>query len=166
MATTRTPAGDRAHLRPQGLSEGKNQVAGDSQPGTAQATGRLCRAEFPSRNAGAEPVECGAVWRRPGAVFQGISTKYGITPQKLNSTPSSDQQAALLLKRCFPQPAPTTDGRPELSVQQSGGLAASVAGLFFGNPVALAAGARRCFRTSGRPCSPTRNFARRSRRLR
>jgi hypothetical protein len=81
----------------------------------------------------------------PDAVLQGISGKYGITPQKLNATPGN-QQGALLLKAVLPSTSaydPLADQSSQ--VQQSGGLAASVAGLFFGNPVALAAGGAALF---------------------
>src|SRR5579863_3378178 len=79
-------------------------------------------------------------------VFRGISTRYGITPQKLNSASSSDQQATLLLKAVLPSTSAYDPLAGEGSrVQQSGGLAASVAGLFFGNPVALAAGGAALF---------------------
>jgi hypothetical protein len=81
----------------------------------------------------------------PDAVFQGISTRYGVAPQKLNATPSN-QQAALLLQAVLPS---TTAYDPlaaqSSQIQQSGGLAAAVAGLFFGNPVALAAGGAALF---------------------
>jgi len=81
----------------------------------------------------------------PGAVLQGISSKYGVTPQKLNTTPSN-QQGALLLKAVLPAASaydPLADQGSQ--VEQSGGLAATVAGLFFGNPVALAAGGAALF---------------------
>jgi len=81
----------------------------------------------------------------PNALFQGISSRYGVTPQKLAATPAN-QQAALLLQAVLP----ATSAYDPLSaqsaqLQQSSGLAASVAGLFFGNPVALAAGGAALF---------------------
>jgi hypothetical protein len=80
------------------------------------------------------------------AVLQGISTKYGVTPQKLNSAGSSDQQAALLLKAVLPSTSAYDPlAAQNAQVQQSGGLAATVAGLFFGNPVVLAAGGAALF---------------------
>jgi hypothetical protein len=74
------------------------------------------------------------------AVLKGFSSKYGVNPTKLNATPSN-QQAALLLAAVLP----TSNAYDPLAaqsaqVQQSGGLAGAVAGMFFGNPVALAAG--------------------------
>jgi len=81
----------------------------------------------------------------PDAVFEGISSKYGVTPQKLNATPAN-QQAALLLKSVLPSTSAYDPlSEQSVQVQQTGGLAASVAGLFFGNPVALAAGGAQLF---------------------
>jgi hypothetical protein len=81
-----------------------------------------------------------------GNALQGVSAEYGVNAQKLNSTPSTDQQAALLLKALVP----VSNNYDPLAAQstqvtQTGGLAASVAGLFFGNPVALAAGGAALF---------------------
>jgi len=75
------------------------------------------------------------------AVLRGFSAQYGLTPQKLDTKAPTDQQAALLLKALLPA-AGAYDPLSNRSaqVQQSGGLAASVAGMFFGNPVGLAVG--------------------------
>jgi hypothetical protein len=78
--------------------------------------------------------------------LKGVSAEYGVSAQKLTSTTSTDQQAALLLGALVPA---ATNYDPlaaqSAQVQQTGGLAASVAGLFFGNPVALAAGGAALF---------------------
>jgi hypothetical protein len=82
----------------------------------------------------------------PDSVFQGISAKYGVAPQKLNSAGSSDQQAALLLKAVLPSTSAYDPlAAQNAQMQQSGSLATTVAGLFFGNPVALAAGGAALF---------------------
>ena len=75
------------------------------------------------------------------SLLKGVSTAYGVSPQKLTAAANSNQQAALLLKALIPA-SNTYDplGTQSAQVQQSGGLAASVAGLFFGNPVGLASG--------------------------
>jgi hypothetical protein len=75
------------------------------------------------------------------AVLKGFSSRYGVSQQKLNTKASSDQQAVLLLKALLPASS-TYDPLANRSAQaqQSTGLAASVAGMFFGNPVGLAAG--------------------------
>ena len=78
--------------------------------------------------------------------LRGLSAEYGISATKLSSATGSDQQAALLLNALVP----AANGYDPLAVQsaqvqQTGGLAASVAGLFFGNPVALAAGGAALF---------------------
>jgi hypothetical protein len=80
------------------------------------------------------------------ALLKGLSTKYGVSAQKLNANVSSDQQATLLLKALLP----TSNAYDPLAsqsaqAQQSGGLAASVAGLFFGNAVGLVAGGATLF---------------------
>ena len=80
------------------------------------------------------------------SVLKGFSSQYGVAAPKLDTKASSDQQAALLLKALLP--ASTTydplAGR-SVQVQQSGGLAASMAGMFFGNAVGLAAGGAALF---------------------
>jgi hypothetical protein len=81
-----------------------------------------------------------------GNALQGVSAEYGVNAQKLNSTPSTGQQAALLLKAL----GPVSNNYDPLAMQstqvtQTGGLAASVAGLFFGNSVALAGGGAALF---------------------
>ena len=75
------------------------------------------------------------------AALKGFSSQYGVNLPKLDSTTSSSQQAALLLNAVLPSAnsydplAPTSQ-----QMQQSVGLAASVAGMFFGNGFGLAAG--------------------------
>jgi len=80
------------------------------------------------------------------AVLKGFSSKYGVGIQKLDAASPSNQQAVLLLKTLLPS---STAYDPLASqsaqAQQSGGLAASVAGLFFGNSVGLAAGGAALF---------------------
>ncbi len=75
------------------------------------------------------------------SVLKGFSSQYGVSAPKLDPKASSDQQAALLLKALLPA---STAFDPlagkSIQVQQSGGLAASMAGMFFGNAVGLAAG--------------------------
>jgi hypothetical protein len=80
------------------------------------------------------------------AVLKGFSSQYGVDATKLDTKASSDQQAALLLKAVLPasNAYDPLAGRSS-QVQQSGGLAASVAGMFFGNPIALAAGGAALF---------------------
>ena len=75
------------------------------------------------------------------AALKGFSARYGVALPKLGSQTSTDQQAALLLKTVLPT-ANTYDplAAGNTQTQQSAGLAASVAGLFFGNAVGLAAG--------------------------
>jgi hypothetical protein len=73
------------------------------------------------------------------SVLKGVSSQYGVSPPRLNTNASSNQQAVVLLKALIPASS-TYDplGTQSAQAQQSGSLAASVAGLFFGNPVGLA----------------------------
>jgi hypothetical protein len=80
------------------------------------------------------------------AVLKGFSSQYGVSLPKLDSKAPTDQQASLLLKALMPAANsydPLAPGPSQM--QQSVGLAASLAGLFFGNPVALAAGGTELF---------------------
>jgi len=78
--------------------------------------------------------------------LKGLSAEYGVSATKLSAATGSDQQAAVLLNALVPA-SNNYDPLAAQSTQvvQTGGLAASVAGLFFGNPVALAAGGAALF---------------------
>jgi hypothetical protein len=76
-----------------------------------------------------------------GAALKGFASKYGVALPKLDTKASTDQQASVLLQTLLPSantydPLATTGAQ----VQESVGLAASVAGMFFGNAFGLAAG--------------------------
>ena len=75
------------------------------------------------------------------AALKGFSSRYGVAIPKLDTKASSDQQASVLLQALLPS-ANAYDplSSPGAQVQQSVGLAASVAGMFFGNAFGLAAG--------------------------
>jgi hypothetical protein len=75
------------------------------------------------------------------AALRGFSTQWGVALPKLDSKAPTDQQASTLLTALLPS-AHTYDplASSSMQLQQSAGLAASVAGLFFGNTVGLAAG--------------------------
>jgi hypothetical protein len=93
------------------------------------------------------------------AVLRGISSQYGVSPPKLNSKASSDQQAALLLKMLLPASSAYDPlAKPSAQVQQSGGLAASVAGMFFGNTVGLAVGGAALFQNLKTAIFPNMEF--------
>ena len=81
------------------------------------------------------------------AALSGFSAEYGVVVPKLDTTVPTDQQAAQLLRAVLPSLStydPLTSDRSAL-VQQSAGLASSVAALFFGTPVGLAAGGAALF---------------------
>ena len=93
------------------------------------------------------------------AVLRGISSQYGVSPPKLNSKASSDQQAVMLLKTLLPASSAYDPlAKPSAQAQQSGGLAASVAGMFFGNPVGLAAGGAALFQNLKTTLFPNTEF--------
>lgn len=144
---------------PQGLSEGKIQslvthdrellkeLADYAEESSAVET-------LVQRLADAEQSGGGA-----DAVLKGFSSQYGVTAPKLDSKASSDQQAALLLKMALPASAAYDPlANRNVQVQQSGGLAASVAGMFFGNPVALAAGGATLFQSLKAAMFPNTEF--------
>jgi hypothetical protein len=126
---------------PQGLSEGKVQALVTRNQDLLRQLADYAEQSSEVESlvqelADAEQSRAGA-----DAAVKGVSAQYGVSAQKLNATPGSDQQAALLLKALLPasnnyDPLATQSTQ----MQQTGGLAASVAGLFFGNPAALAAG--------------------------
>jgi hypothetical protein len=81
------------------------------------------------------------------AALSGFSAEYGVAVPKLDTTIPTDQQAGQLLRAVLPSLStydPLTSDRSAL-VQQSAGLASSVAALFFGTPVGLAAGGAALF---------------------
>ena len=93
------------------------------------------------------------------AVLKGISSQYGVSSPRLNSKASSDQQAALLLKMLLPASSAYDPlAKPSAQVQQSGGLAASVAGMFFGNTVGLAVGGAALFQNLKTAIFPNMEF--------
>jgi len=131
---------------PQGLSEGKLQSLVTRNQDLLREL-----ADYAEQSSQVEDLVqelADAEQSRAGAdtALQGVSAEYGVSAQKLNSTTSSDQQAALLLHALVPA-AGNYDPLAVQStqVQQTGGLAAAVAGLFFGNPVVLAAGGAALF---------------------
>jgi hypothetical protein len=81
-----------------------------------------------------------------GAAINGFAARYGGS-SKLDSTQPLDQQALLLVRSINPALSSYDPlaAEPRERMQQSAGLAASVAGLFFGNTVGLAAGGASLF---------------------
>ncbi len=75
------------------------------------------------------------------AVLKGFASRYGVAVPKLNPSATTNQQAGVLLSALMPA-ANTYDplGTADSQTQQSVGLAASLAGMFFGANVGLAAG--------------------------
>ena len=81
------------------------------------------------------------------AALRGFSAQYGLAVPKLDTAAPTNQQAAQLLQAVVPSLStydPLTAER-SVVVAQSTGLASSVAALFFGTPVGLAAGGAALF---------------------
>jgi hypothetical protein len=75
------------------------------------------------------------------SALKGFSARFGVALPKLDAKTSTDQQASVLLKTLLPSAGAYDPlAAKSAQMQQSGGLAASIAGLFFGNAVGLAAG--------------------------
>ena len=76
------------------------------------------------------------------AALMGFSSRFGLANTRLDRTRPMDEQAGLLLQTLNPALSNYDPLAPKASVrlQQSASLAASVAALFFGNTVGLAAG--------------------------
>ncbi len=82
-----------------------------------------------------------------GAVLSGFAARNALSVPRLDSTAPSEEQAALLLRTLIPALSsydPLTSERTA-AIQQSTGLAAAVAGMFFGAPVGLVAGGAALF---------------------
>ena len=76
------------------------------------------------------------------SALRGFSAQYGLAVPKLDPSAPTNQQATQLLQAVLPSMStydPLTADRSAM-LAQSAGLATSVAGLFFGTPVGLAAG--------------------------
>ncbi|HET9180237.1 MAG TPA: hypothetical protein VFQ24_17920 [Terriglobia bacterium] len=78
------------------------------------------------------------------AVLKGFSSQYGVSLPSINSTAPADQQASQLLHAVVPVLSsydPLAERKSSAALQQSAGVAAWVAALFWGStPVGLAAG--------------------------
>ncbi len=74
------------------------------------------------------------------SMLRGFSSQYGVALPKLDPSAPADQQANTLLRAVVPAfQDDGSDSKPNLA-EHSTGLAASVASMFFGSPVGLAAG--------------------------
>lgn len=91
-------------------------------------------------------METVSAWERAGssqslqAALSGFSSRYGLALPALNRTATTDQQALTLMQALHPALSAfdPLSPSPASRLQQSGSLAAAVAGLFFGSPVGLA----------------------------
>ncbi|HSB75957.1 MAG TPA: hypothetical protein VLC12_09925, partial [Terriglobales bacterium] len=79
------------------------------------------------------------------SALHGFSSQYGVAVPRLDSGVAPDQAAGQLLQAAVPAFGKSTSGAPPSLTQGSTGLAASVASMFFGSPVILAAGGTALF---------------------
>ena len=126
---------------PQGLSEGKIRSLVTRNRDLLRQLADYAEQSSQAESLVQELADAEQSGASADAVLKGVSSQYGVSPQKLNMKGSSDQQTTLLLNALIPasnayDPLATHSAQ----VQQSGGLAASAAGMFFGNAVGLAAG--------------------------
>jgi len=127
---------------PQGLNHGKitDLVRRDPQLITQLAA-------YAEKSAQTELLmETVAAWERNRssqslqAALAGFSSRHGVAMPELNRTATTDEQALTLMRALHPALSnfdPLAPNQATL-LQQSGSLAAAVAGLFFGSPVGLA----------------------------
>lgn len=94
------------------------------------------------------------------AALGGFSAEYGVALPRLTAGAPTDQQASMLLQAVMPSVStydPLTSTRSAV-VAQSAGLATSVAALFYGTPVGLAAGGAAFFVNLRNMMSPGTDF--------
>ena len=95
------------------------------------------------------------------AALQGFANQYNVLVPKLDPSQPANEQASTLLRAVLPSLSsfdPLTSQRAT-TVQQTTGLAASVAALFFGTPVGLAAGGTALLTNLHTILSPDTDFA-------
>jgi hypothetical protein len=75
------------------------------------------------------------------AALKGFASRWGVATPRLDTTTPANQQASAILTATLPTSASYDPlASSDVQLQQTAGLAASVAGLFFGNGFGLAAG--------------------------
>ena len=112
-------------------------------------------------------VETLAAWERSpsnvqplDAILQGFSSRHNVSLPRLDPKAPTEQQAALLLSTLLPS-LTTYDPlnpQPTHGIQQSAGLAASLATLFLGNSAVLATGGAALFQNLRSLISPGTDF--------
>jgi hypothetical protein len=132
---------------PNGLSVKKLKSLGEHNP---QLMAQL--ADYAQQSAKVEALVDALAQSERGektldAALTGFSSRYGVAMPKLDLQSSTDEQAAVLLRALLPTMSsydPLSSSRASV-MQQSAGLATSVAAMFWGNPVGLAAGGAALF---------------------
>lgn len=112
-------------------------------------------------------IEALAAWEKSSAgsrdlqaALNGFSSRYGVNLPQINPHASTNQQAYTLLSGLLPVLSTYDPFSPQRNVvmQQSAGLAASVAGLFFGTPAGLAVGGVALFQNLRTMIFPNTDF--------
>ncbi len=95
-----------------------------------------------------------------GAVLKGFSSRYGVGLPQLSAGEPPSQQAEQLLQAVMPTVSDYNPGAQGAApvIQQSAGLAASMAMLFYGTPVGLAAGGAQLLENLHTLVSPKTDF--------
>ncbi|MGH9431040.1 MAG: hypothetical protein ACRD3T_05810 [Terriglobia bacterium] len=91
------------------------------------------------------------------AMLSGFSSQYGVSLPKLDPTAPGSQQASILLQAVLPTLSPNSASTSS-AVAQSTSLATSVAAMFFGSPVGLAAGGAALFEDLHAMAFPNTDF--------
>ncbi len=144
---------------PQGLSEGKVQSLVEHDSDLLRELADYAEQSSQVETLVQQLTDAEQSGGSTDAVLKGFSAQYGTAATKLDTRAPSNQQAALLLKALLPasgtyDPLATRDAQ----VQQSGGVAASVAAMFFGNPVLLASGGAALFQNLKTALFPSTDF--------
>ena len=144
---------------PQGLSEGKIKSLVTRKLDLLKQLADYAEQSSQAESLVQELADAQQSGASTDSVLKGLSGQYGASPEKLNMKGSSDQQTTLLLKALIPA-SNTYDPLANQSarVQESGGLAATAAGMFFGNAVGLAAGGAILFQNLKTTLFPNTEF--------
>lgn len=131
---------------PQGLSEGKIKSLVTHDPDLLKQLADYAEQSSQVEDLVQQLANAQQSGGSANAVLKGFSSQYGVALPALDTKAPSNQQASTLLQALLPvSNAYDPLAARTLQVQQTGGLAAAMAGMFFGNPVALAAGGASLF---------------------
>ena len=131
---------------PQGLSEGKIKSLVTHNPDLLKQLADYAEQSSQVESLVQQLANAEQNGGSANAVLKGFSSQYGVALPTVDTKAPSNQQASALLGALLPASnAYDPLSARTVQVQQTGGLAAAMAGMFFGNPVALAAGGASLF---------------------